>query len=231
MKGIIAGTSLIQSSIFEGWQEEALDTPYGPVRLKLHGDAVFVQRHGEPPLPPHRINHRANIWALKAMKATKVISINSVGSLKVNLKPGSFLIPDDFLSPWDIPTFFDDEMRFMVPEMDRDSLGSLFRICKEAHVDARLGGTYIQTLGPRLETKAEIAMMRRFGHVVGMTMASEATLAREQEIAYASLCSIDNYCNGIVKVPLTLHQIMENVNRNRDKVESLIKTLQEKDFI
>jgi purine nucleoside phosphorylase len=87
------------------------------------------------------------------------------------------------------------------------------------------GGTYIQTIGPRLETKAEIRMLKGYGHVIGMTMASEATLSMEYGIPYASLCSIDNYCNGLVKVPLTMQQITNNVAKNIKIIEEIIEML------
>jgi 5'-methylthioadenosine phosphorylase len=225
MIAFIGGTSLIDSTIFQNWSQKKVKTPYGTVSLKNDENSFFLQRHGNPPLPPHRINHRANIWALKQVGVEKIISINSVGSLKVSIKPGSFLIPDDFLSFWHVPTFFDDEMRFMVPLMDTDFAAQLCRRSKTLKMPIRLGGIYIQTQGPRLETKAEIYMLKRFGDIVGMTMASEATLCLEYCIPYASICSIDNYCHGISKVPLTMDEIHENVRKNLQRIEIMIESI------
>jgi 5'-methylthioadenosine phosphorylase len=114
----IGGTSLIDSTIFKNWSHRKVKTPFGTVSLKNDENSFFLQRHGSPPLPPHRINHRANIWALKSVGAERIIAVNSVGSLKLKIKPMTFLVPHDYLSLWNIPTFFDNDMKFTVPLMD-----------------------------------------------------------------------------------------------------------------
>ena len=91
-----------------------------------------------------------------------------------------------------------------------------------------MGGIYVQTTGPRLETRAEIKMLKRFGDIVGMTLASEATLALELEVPYASICSIDNYCHGIQATPLTMDRIFENVTKNLRTIESILNTFIER---
>jgi purine nucleoside phosphorylase len=229
MNGIIGGTSLLNTSIFEGWGEIRIETPYGVTHVKIKENHVFIQRHGNPPLPPHLINHRANIWTMKHLNVERVVSINSVGSLKTNIKPGTLVIPDDFISLWNIPTFFEREMKFMVPVMHAGLRDFLNNLCRELTLNVHSGGVYIQTVGPRLETKAEIRFLKRFGDIVGMTMASEATLCMEYEIPYASLCSIDNYCHGIAKIPLTMEEINENWGRNLERIETLIRFALEKD--
>jgi purine nucleoside phosphorylase len=229
MNGIIGGTSLLNTSIFEGWGEIRIETPYGVTHARIKEHDVFIQRHGNPPLPPHLINHRANIWTMKYLNVQRVVSINSVGSLKTNMKPGTLVIPDDFISLWSIPTFFEREMKFMVPVMHAGLRDFLNNLCKELALNVHSGGVYVQTVGPRLETKAEIRLLKRFGDIVGMTMASEATLCMEYEIPYASLCSIDNYCHGIAKTPLTMEEINENWGRNLERIETLIRFALEKD--
>ncbi|MDD5243807.1 MAG: MTAP family purine nucleoside phosphorylase [Syntrophorhabdaceae bacterium] len=230
MNAVIGGTSLLSSSIFRSWKNRNIKTPYGNIQVKASNNTIFLQRHGSPPVPPHTINHRGNIWALKKLGVQKIISINSVGSLKTSIKPGIFVIPDDFMSVWNIPTFFDKEMGFFIPEMDKTIARLLYNLCKGLSIRVKSGGIYIQTIGPRFETRAEINMLKRFGDIVGMTMASEATLAMEYGIPYASICSIDNYCNGIIKIPLTLEKIRDNVRENLDNIELIIKTLIQKDF-
>lgn len=230
MNAIIGGTSLLTSSLFGSWKERNIKTPYGNVRIKAGSNTVFLQRHGSPPAPPHRIDHRANLWALQELGVEKIISINSVGTLKASIKPGTLLIPDDFLSVWSIPTFFDKEMQFFIPEMDRSLTRYVRNLCKELGVRVKNGGIYIQTIGPRLETRAEINMLKRFGDIVGMTMASEATLAMECGIPYASLCSVDNYCNGIVKRPLTMEQITASAKKNLGNIERIIAALVKRNF-
>lgn len=223
--GLIAGTSLTRSELFSSWKTRQIKTVYGTVEVQRSGNIIFLQRHGKTASPPHMINHRANIQAMKDLGAEKIIAVNSVGSLKTAFRPGSFIIPDDFISLWQIPTFFDGEMRFTVPEMDRRLGESLYTLCGEQTVRLHFGGTYVQTIGPRFETKAEIRMLKNFGDAVGMTMASEATLSMEQGIPYASLCSIDNYCNGIIETPLTMEQIAESVGNNIKTIEGVINML------
>lgn len=220
---LIGGTSLTHSRIFSSWKTKQIKTAHGVVQFKTEGGSIFLQRHGKALVPPHMINHRANIQAMKDLGVEKIIAINSVGSLKTALKPGTFIIPDDFISLWQIPTFFDNDMKFIVPEMDKKLDKLLYDRCKEHIAHLHLGGIYIQTTGPRLETKAEIRMLKGYGHVIGMTMASEATLCMEYGLPYASLCSIDNYCNGLVKVPLTMQQITNNVAKNIKIIEEIIE--------
>ncbi len=207
-----------------------IETPYGETCAKVRENDVFIQRHGNPPVPPHLINHRANIWAFKYLGVQKIFSINSVGSLKMNLKPGTLIIPDDFISLWDVPTFFDREMKFTVPVMHEGLQEHLYGLCMRVGLKARRGGVYIQTKGPRLETRAEVRLLSRFGDIVGMTMASEATLCLEYEIPYASLCSIDNYCHGIVKMALTMEEIEGNCRKNQEQIERLIPRMLQKDY-
>ena len=225
MIAFIGGTSLIDSTIFRSWSQKKVKTPYGVVTLQKEQNSIFLQRHGNPPLPPHRINHKPNVWAMKHLGVQKIVAINSVGSLKLTIKPGTFVIPNDFLSIWHIPTFFDDEMRFIVPCMDSNHAVRLYQHCKAIKIPVKNGGIYVQTQGPRLETKAEINMLKKFGDIVGMTMASEVTLCLEVGISYASICSIDNYCHGISKTPLTLEEIRENVRINLQHIERLIESI------
>ncbi len=222
---IIGGTSLLHSPIFSAWSKETTDTPYGSVQFLRKDFCLFIQRHGDPPLPPHMIDHRACVQALADLGADRVIAVNSVGSLNKNIEPGSFLIPDDFISFGQIPTFFDDRMRFMIPEMDTGMARFLTDLCRDTGLKVHLGGTYIQTTGPRLETRAEIRLLKEYGDVVGMTMASEATLCMERGIPYASICSVDNYGHGIADVPLTMAEIEANVAGNMRAIESLINTI------
>lgn len=109
--------------------------------------------------------------------------------------------------------------------MDSDCAAHLHKHCKSLKLPVKNGGIYIQTRGPRLETKAEISMLKKFGDVVGMTMASEVTLCLEYDIPYASICSVDNYCHGIAKTPLTMDEIQRNVMSNLKHIERLIQSI------
>jgi len=138
---------MLTSSVFDAWKATAVSTPYGKVLLKKTRGYVFLQRHGERGVPPHKINHLANIWALKSIGVSSVVAINSVGSLKPDLKPGTFMIPDDFFSPCAAPTFFEEEMRFTVPAMHESLAQDLLRVCRSLGVSVSFGGTYVQTSG------------------------------------------------------------------------------------
>jgi 5'-methylthioadenosine phosphorylase len=230
MKAIIAGTSLLSSMIFRNWDETLVETPYGRVTMQKASQHLFLQRHGKKPVPPHKINHHANIWALRSLGVEGIIAINSVGSLKTILKPDTFVIPDDFISKCAIPTFFDYEMRFTIPQMDTGYAQRLYRICQALEVESVMGGVYIQTSGPRFETRAEVNVLKKEGDVVGMTMASEATLCMEYAIPYVSLCSIDNYCNGILKTPLSIQGVEEQIIKNTRTIEAVIHTILSEGF-
>ncbi len=222
MQAIIAGTSLLRSTLFKNWDELVVETPYGKVSVSRASQYLFLQRHGKKAVPPHMIDHRANIWALKSLGVEGIIAVNSVGSLKSNLKPGTFIIPDDFISPWNIPTFFDYEMRFTIPLMDAAYAQKMHRICTTMEVETILGGIYVQTSGPRFETRAEVSVLKKLGDVVGMTMASEATLSIEYGIPYVSFCSIDNFCNGVLKAPLTLDEVEGEILKNGRTIEAVL---------
>jgi 5'-methylthioadenosine phosphorylase len=225
MKAFIAGTSMLSAPTFDRWKKTVVHTPYGEVLVRKAAGYVFLQRHGAQNVPPHNINHLANVWALKSIKVQKVVAINSVGSLQTRIKPGSFVIPDDFFSLCKVPTFFEEEMRFTVPHMDEDLAKRLFRVCRRLDMDVTLGGIYIQTSGPRLETRAEINFFKKFGDIVGMTLGSEATLCMEQGIPYASICSVDNYANGIGCKPLTVARMTRNAKKSIEAFERLVNTL------
>jgi 5'-methylthioadenosine phosphorylase len=121
-------------------------------------------------------------------------------------------------------------MRFTVPAMDAVYLQKMYRICTSMEVETELGGIYIQTAGPRFETRAEVSVLKKLGDVVGMTMASEATLSMEYAIPYVSLCAIDNYCNGVLKAPLTLDEVDEQVIKNGRTIEAVLQTILSEGF-
>jgi 5'-methylthioadenosine phosphorylase len=230
MIAFIAGTSLMNSTLFNNWDEEIVETPLGKVVVRRASQYLFLQRHGKKAVPPHRINHQANIWALKSLGAEGIIAINSVGSLKTQIKPGTFIIPSDFFSPWNIPTFFDYEVHYTIPTMDSGYAQRMYKISTGQSMETILGGVYVQTTGPRFETRAEINELKRIGDVVGMTMASEATLCIEQSIPYVSYCSVDNFCNGILKAPLTVEEVEEHIRHNKGVIESIIQTILSEGF-
>ena len=227
MIGIIAGANFYPVAL-EGVEQRKAETPYGEpsdlVTLASLGgkEIAFLPRHGSQRIPPHRINHRANIFALKSLGASQVIGINSVGSLKKEIPPGWILIPHDFLCPWQIVSFHEDRAVHITPALNEELRGFLVRAAAEASGKFVDKGIYIQTIGPRLETKAEIAMMSHFGDVVGMTMAQEATLCQERALAYASICSVDNYAHGLMDTPLLEEEIARRARENVAQIQKVL---------
>src|SRR5437899_1746452 len=116
----------------------------------------------------------------------------------------------------------DDRVLHATPSLDGAVRAAFVTAAKEARATVHDGGTYVQTTGPRLETRAEVAHFKQIGVVVGMTMASEATLASELGIPYASLCTVDNFCNGIVDEPLTFEKIRETQRQNADLTRTVV---------
>jgi 5'-methylthioadenosine phosphorylase len=227
MLGIIAGGDFFPVGM-EIAEKKGMETPFGEPSDhytigSLGGRAVaFLSRHGTHGVPPHRINHRANIYALKTLEVTEVIGVNSVGSLTEELPPGRIVIPHDYLSPWGISTFYEHQVVHITPLLDVGLRGRLIQAAAQAGVACASEGVYIQTTGPRLETRAEIAMLKNFGHVVGMTMAHEATLCQEAGLAYASICSVDNYCHGIIDKPLTAEEIVQQGRKNAASINKIL---------
>ena len=224
MFAIIGGTSLLESTTFEDMNEEVIQTQYGGTTVLVNNKFVYVQRHGQnADIPPHKINHKANITALYQMGITKAIAVNSTGSLKKAIKPGALLIPDDYFNLFDIPTFFDSQLRFTIPGLDHTLRNSIIAIARRNNINVIPKGVYFQVQGPTLETRAEIQFIKEIGDVVGMTLAKEAILAKEMQIGYASICMVDNYANGInPNTPLTLEEIGRMRDLNRKRIESLL---------
>jgi len=221
--GVIAGTAFRQVGLLEKANQVEVSTRFGNVTVLESDDIVFLPRHGiDDSIPPHRINHRAHLSAFKHVGMPRIIGVNSVGSLKPEIPPRSIIIPHDYINLWGIQTLFDDEIRHITPGLNEDLRRLILGVAKERKIEVTSGGIYIQTTGPRLETRAEIHLLKQFGDVVGMTMANEATLAEELSIPYASICSVDNYCHGISKTPLTAEEILRNAVSNMEKVKNLV---------
>jgi len=227
--GIIGGSALGDAFTLEDEQARFLVTPHGapsdPPRIGKHGEltVAFLPRHGKDHrIPPHKLNHRANLWALKELGVTHILGTSSTGSLKKTIRPGTFVVPDDFVSFWNIPTYYDERVVHATPSLDDGLRNALVAGAKDAKAAVRGQGVYVQTTGPRLETRAEIAYFKTIGDVVGMTMASEATLASELGLPYAALCTVDNFANGIVDEPLTFEGIRETQRANEDLTRSIV---------
>lgn len=224
----ISGTSIVNSPLFSGWEVRSVETKHGPVAYKARGDQVLLNRHGwGAPLPPHMINHRANIRAVADLGFRDVVSVNSVGSLKAGLAPGSLVSCADYVALQQGPaTFFDGELKGGAPGI-ANNLIPLLRAKLAADFLIDTGKVYVQMRGPRFETRAEVALIKEWGDVVGMTMAHEADLCTELGLNYNSLAMVDNYANGLNGTGVDFAKFKDLVKENQGKVNRLFARLLE----
>ncbi|MBP8984126.1 MAG: MTAP family purine nucleoside phosphorylase [Syntrophobacterales bacterium] len=223
--GIITGTLTLREKVFlETTEKKSVENEYGKALVYLGRDVVLVPRHGEAGkyVLPHLINHPANMKALKDLGVEEVIAVNSTGSLKKNLAPGMIVLPDDFIFLAGGPTVFREEAVHITPDLSPKVRLRLVKAAADAGVTVIDKGVYWQTIGPRLETKAEIRMMAGYADVVGMTMASEAVVAKELGMEYASLCSVDNYAHGVEERELSMEQILRQSRENAESVSRVV---------
>ncbi|MEA1924788.1 MAG: MTAP family purine nucleoside phosphorylase [Candidatus Altiarchaeota archaeon] len=220
--GLIGGASMSNSRYMKG-ENRNMENKHGEVLVMRGADWVYVPRHGcNQSIPPHRINHKANIFALESEGVSHVVGVCSVGSLSREIKPGSLVVPDDYISLCDIPTYFNKDAIHITPVLDEDIRMLIVGKARELGLDVISGGTYFQTTGPRLETRAEVRLLRDYAEVVGMTLASEATLACELGIRYAALCTVDNYANGIADEQLDYAKVVKDASKDRDSLHELL---------
>jgi 5'-methylthioadenosine phosphorylase len=223
--GIISGTIMLKTGIFKGLKEMFVENEFGKTHLFLSDEIAFIARHRGAPgehILPHLINHPANFKALKDHDVDEVIGIHSTGSVKRRLKPGTFVVPHDFILLTGGPTLFRGKPVHITPTLSEAVRRKWIEASRDCSIEAVPEGVYWQTTGPRLETRAEIAMIAQFADVVGMTMASEAIIAKEMEMEFASLCSIDNYAHGIGEKVLTMEAILRHARKNADAVMEIV---------
>ncbi len=230
---IIGGTGVYDPSILEDIREETVKTEFGKVPVKigtLQGKEVaFITRHGfEHSVPPHLINYRANIAALKELGVKSIFATAAVGSLNLDMKPGDFVLTDQFLDFTKARqhTFFGKgrvvHLDMSVPYC-ADLRSALQKAADKLQLSCCNGGTYVCTEGPRFETPAEIKMFALLGgDVVGMTSIPEVTLARELEICYATVAMVTNFAAGISPTPLTHQEVVEVMTKNGVKLRQLL---------
>ncbi len=215
MLGIIGGTSLLYAELPE-LEKTMVHTPFGNSEV-FCGDYALLLRH-QGGRPPHRINFRSHLAALAILGVTRVVTIGSAGSLHREIVPGSLVIPDDYASTSTIPSIHEHRIRHVNPGFTpslRHLLGSIIP-------EARAGGIYVQTRGPRIETVAEVRAFARSADIVGMTIASEATLAVELGMEVAALCTIDNYANGLSEEPLTYEHMLASAAVHRERTTRVV---------
>lgn len=225
--GIVGGSSLLSCKSLPKVDTAVVTTPYGPVRVYSNSRIVFVQRHEDALtqayVPAHKVNYKSIIWALDSLAVTRIVAFGSVGSLCSALKPGTVVIPDDFIDITPRGDVFSEDAHIVPGFCDSLRRGIITLI---SGMDVPLVSkeiVYVQTRGPRFETRAEIKAFRGMGgDVVGMTCATEATLAMELKMPYAVIGMVDNYANGVIPDTLSLESFKHAVEDNRDNIDSIL---------
>jgi len=226
--GIIGGSGLYNMPGFTNVREEQISTPFGEpsdwlTLGELSGRKVaFLARHGRGHhILPSDINFRANIYAMKQMGVTAILSVSAVGSLKEEHKPGNFVVPDQFIDRTYArrSTFFGPDVVAHVSMADPlcPEVGdAMIAACAGNDVKASRGGTYVCMEGPQFSTRAESNLHRSWGaDVIGMTNLQEAKLAREAEICYGTLAMVTDYdCWHSGHDSVTIEQIVAVMTAN-----------------
>jgi len=234
--GIIGGSGLYAMPGFEVAEEVVVDTPFGKpsdniVVGKLAGKKVaFLTRHGRGHrISPSELNFRANIYAMKSLGVTRIVSLSAVGSLKEEHKPLEFVIPDQFFdrTRGRVSTFFGEGLVAHVSFADPicPHLAEVVHAAATgAGVTAKKGGTYLCMEGPAFSTKAESNIYRSWGmDVIGMTNLQEAKLAREAEICYATLAMVTDYdCWHEEHGAVDVASVIKVAAANADRASALI---------
>lgn len=234
---IIGGTGLTQLDGLTITAALHLDTPYGaPSAPILKGEyagheVLFLARHGHPHrIPPHQVNYRANLWALREAGATAIVAVNAVGGIHPSMATGRFCVPHqiiDYTSGRE-HTFYEGELEHVTHVDFSQPYDAVLRIklldaLRAAGAEFGERGVYGCTQGPRLETVAEIARLERDGcDIVGMTGMPEAVLARELALPYACLALVVNPAAGKSDKAITMAEIERVLEAGMGKVKAVL---------
>jgi 5'-methylthioinosine phosphorylase len=237
---IIGGTGLYSLGILEVHKREVVETPYGsPSGAVTHGslfgnEVLFLPRHGySHAVPPHQINYRANLWALRELGANKILAIAAVGGIHETMLPARLSLPNQLIDyTWGrVGTFYEGDnedvvhIDFTNPYCEQLRT-HLLNAASSLGLEIINGGTYGATQGPRLETAAEIKRMERDGcDMVGMTGMPEAALARELDLCYATCAVIANWAAGKFDGVITMEEIEANLKKGLLDLGRLLEAL------
>jgi len=232
--GIIGGTGVYDPEVIEDTKEVKVHTPFGaPSDLLLIGyykgrKLAFIPRHGRQHcIPPHMINFRANIWAMKELGVRRLISASAVGSLKEEYKPANFVIVDQFIDRTKDrkDTFYEGGQICHISAAD-PFCPELRKIFAESARSLKLRfhdkGTYVCIQGPRFSTRAESELFRSWNaEIIGMTLYPECILAREAEICYVTVAMVTDYDVWAEK-PVSAEEVIQTMRRNIKNFRKLI---------
>jgi 5'-methylthioadenosine phosphorylase len=238
--GIIGGSGLYEMGGLEGLEETQVDTPFGApsdaiVSGRL-GDTrlLFLPRHGRGHrIPPHRVNYRANVLALKMLGAEQVVSVSAVGSMREDVHPGDLVLVDQFIDRTRSrpSTFFDDDGVVAHVELaepvDAALMDALHRACTAVGARVHRGGTYVCIEGPQFSTRAESELYRSWGvSVIGMTNLPEARLAREAELPYATMALVTDYdCWHQTEQAVSVEAVLAVMHKNVATAQAVLREL------
>lgn len=236
--GIIGGSGIYKIEQIKKLKEVSVNTPFGkPSDNYRVGDiegaeVVFLPRHGRShTISPSEINYRANIFGMKKLGVDRLISVSACGSLKKELKPLDFVLPDQFVDRTNTGrkmTFFEGgivaHVAFSQPVCNALA-NSVYNTARYLGLDAHLGGVYLNMEGPAFSTKAESNLYRSWGmDIIGMTNMAEARLAREAEICYATIAAVTDYdCWYESEEPVTVDMVIANLNKNAQNSKKLVR--------
>ena len=235
--GIIGGSGLYSMPGLTGAHEVMVETPFGEpsdafVLGELEGRKVaFLSRHGRGHrILPSELNFRANIYAMKKLGVSRILSVSAVGSLKQEHKPTDFVVPDQFIDRTFLrtATFFGDGIVGHVAFGDPvcgTVAAAIVKACADVGVTGKQGGTYVCIEGPQFSTRAESNLYRSWGaDVIGMTNLQEAKLAREAEICYATMAMVTDYdCWHESHDDVTVDQIVAVMHQNAGNAASVVR--------
>lgn len=237
---VIGGTGVYNAEMLEKVKEVDLETPYGKVAFicgTFRGRRVaFLARHGRGhTVPPHLINYRANIFALKELGVKRVIATAAVGSLNEEMKPRDYVVVDQFLdfTKNRKSTFFEGGRQGvlhvdMTEPYCREVRECIYRKALEIGLNVHMGGCYVTAEGPRFETPAEIKMYKMLGgDLVGMTSVPEVVLAREAGLCYATVAMVTNFAAGISLDVLSHGEVVEVMKKLSENTSRLIMAVLE----
>lgn len=236
--GIIGGSGIYDIEGVKNVEMVEVDTPYGKPSDKIIVGVLegvkfaFLPRHGRShKISPTELNFRANIYALKTLGVEKVLSISAVGSLKEELKPRDFVIPDQLFDRTKnrASTFFGEgivaHVGFAEPFCAQFSRVA-YETAKQLGITVHKGGTYICMEGPQFSTKAESNVYRQLGFsIIGMTALPEAKLAREAEMCYVTIALVTDYDCWKEDEEVSVEKILANLSANSDNAKKFIKTI------
>lgn len=237
--GVIGGSGLYDLEELEDKKWIEVKTPFGKTSDKFllamfqQKEVVFLPRHGRGHnISPSKINYRANIFGMKSLGVERIISITACGSLKEEIRPLDFVIPDQFIDRTQgrENTFFDDGIVVHISFSHPICLALaniIYKTAKEEDIRIHLGGTYINMEGPQFSTLAESNLYRKWGmDIIGMTNMAEARLAREAEICYATLAAVTDYdCWHETHTTVTVDIILDNLRKNIENSKKILKKL------